>query len=434
MRRLIFSLIAVVLIATIGLGWMFDNVVAEYLEAPASARSSNDAISELESLGGHMAQTLDKLPQPSEFVAQWPTADSHQMKLIAVDKFPLPQPLMTDLIAGQSVMLETDVGLSLYFLLNNHQQLLVIDAPSLMTKPIDSSLRLIITSVFYLLMMMLMLAWLYPLLRRLLKLRLVAKAFGDGDLTQRVNVSSVTYIRDLETEFNHMAQRIESLVGDVKLLSNAVSHDLRTPLARIRFGLDTLAEEDEPKLRQRFEQRISDNVDEMVELVETLLNYARLDQAMINLEKRSVSLTSIVASCIKTKIVDDKQIAFDGENEINVLGDPAYLMILVNNLLQNALNYGESQVIVSISQTDENVVLSVSDDGSGIPEDDRQQIIKPFIRGNDSEQSVKGYGMGLAIVTRILQWHQGSLVIKESEMLGGAEFNVLFSKNSVLQE
>ena len=434
MRRLIFSLIAVVLIATIGLGWMFDNVVAEYLGAPASTRSPNDAVSELESLGSHMAKTLDKLPQPSEFVAQWPMADSHQMKLIAVDKFPLPQPLMADLIAGQSVMLETDGGLSLHFLLNNHQQLLVIDAPPLMTKSIDSSLRLILTSIFYLLMMMLMLAWLYPLLRRLLKLRLVAKAFGEGDLTQRVNVSSVTYIRDLETEFNHMAQRIESLVGDVKLLSNSVSHDLRTPLARIRFGLDTLAEEDDPKLRQRFEQRISDNVDEMVGLVETLLNYERLDQAMINLERRSVSLTSIVASCIKTKIVDDKQIAFDGENEINVFGDPAYLMILVNNLLQNALNYGKKQVIVSISQTNENVMLSVSDDGAGIPEDDRQQIIKPFIRGNDSEQSVKGYGMGLAIVTRILQWHQGSLVIKESEMLGGAEFNVLFSKNSGTQE
>ena len=427
MRRLIFSLIAVVLIATIGLGWMFDNVVAQYLEAPASTRSSNDAVSELESLGSHMAQTLDKLPQPADFVAQWPTVDSHQMKLVGVDNVVLPQPLMTDLNAGHSVMLETDTGLSLYFLLNNHQQLLVIDAPPLMTKPIDSSLRLILTSVFYLLMMMLMLAWLYPLLRRLLKLRLVAKAFGDGDLTQRVNVSSVTYIRDLETEFNHMAQRIESLVSDVKLLSSAVSHDLRTPLARIRFGLDTLAEEDDPKLRRRFEQRISDNVDEMVELVETLLNYARLDQAMINLEKRSVSLTSIVASCINTKTVEDKQIEFHSGDDVQVFGDPAYLMILVNNLLQNALNYGENHVTVNISQTDESVLLLVSDDGAGIPENDRQQIVKPFIRGNDSEQSVKGYGMGLAIVTRILQWHQGSLVIKQSEALGGAEFNVLFS-------
>ena len=73
-----------------------------------------------------------------------------------------------------------------------------------------------------------------------------------------------------------MAQRIEGLVSDVKLLSNAVSHDLRTPLARIRFGIDTLQEEEDPKLRQIFQDKISDNVDEMSRLVETLLNYARL--------------------------------------------------------------------------------------------------------------------------------------------------------------
>ena len=285
-----------------------------------------------------------------------------------------------------------------------------------------------LTSLFYLLMMLLMLAWLYPLLRRLLKLRLVAKAFGEGDLTQRVDVSSVTYIRDLETEFNHMAQRIESLVNDVKLLSSAVSHDLRTPLARIRFGLDTLAEEDDPRLRQRFEQRISDNVDEMVELVETLLNYARLDQAMVNLEKRSTALSPIISSCINNKVLDDMEIVFEKKDDLCVFGDPAYLIILISNLLQNALNYASNRVIITIESNDHTVMLTVSDDGAGVDVNEREQIIKPFIRGNDSEQSIKGYGMGLAIVTRILQWHQGSLNINDSDELGGAEFCVTLPK------
>lgn len=428
MRRLIISLIAVVLIATIGLGWMFDNVVAQYLEAPTTTRSNNDAIGELESLGSHIAKTLNNVQNPQQFVAQWPVADTHKMNLVAADKYLLPQPLIDKLTVGHSVMLETDVGLSLYFLLQNHQQLLVIEAPSLMTKPIDSSLRIILTSLFYLTMMLLMLAWLYPLLRRLLTLRLVAKSFGEGDLSQRVNVSSVTYIRDLETEFNHMAQRIESLVSDVKLLSSAVSHDLRTPLSRIRFGLDTLAEEDDPKLRQRFEQRISDNVDEMVDLVETLLNYARLDQAMVNIEKRKVALSPLISSCIKTKINGDMTLEFVANDEIYVDGDPAYLMILVNNLIQNALNYGHNKVLVRIKTNADNVILTVSDDGNGIAIDDREQIVKPFIRGNDSEQSTKGYGMGLAIVTRILQWHQGSLTIGESQSLGGAKFIITLPK------
>jgi two-component system OmpR family sensor kinase len=436
MRRLIISLIVVVLAATIGLGWMFDNVIATYLEAPTATRTNNDAISELESLGSHIAKTLNNVENPQQFVSQWPVADTHKMSLVAADKYPLPQPLIDTLTFGQSVMLETDVGLSLYFLLQNHQQLLVIEAPSLITKPIDSSLRIILTSVFYLTMMLLMLAWLYPLLRRLLTLRLVAKAFGEGDLSQRVNVSSVTYIRDLETEFNHMAQRIESLVSDVKLLSNAVSHDLRTPLSRIRFGLDTLAEEDDPKFRKRFQQRISDNVDEMVDLVETLLNYARLDQSMVNIEKRQVPLSPLITSCIKTKLNDNMIIEFDNDKSddkkcvdaIAVDGDPAYLMILINNLLQNALNYGHSKVIVSIKTVENSIVLGVEDDGEGIAFEDRAKIVKPFIRGNDSEQSIKGYGMGLAIVTRILQWHQGSLTIGESKLLGGAEFKITLPK------
>lgn len=436
MRRLIVSLIVVVLIATIGLGWMFDNVVAQYLEAPTAMRTNNDAISELESLGSHIAKTLNNVQSPQLFVSQWPVADTHKMSLVATEKYPLPQPLIDKLTLGHSVMLETDVGLSLYFLLQNHQQLLVIEAPSLITKPIDSFLRIILTSLFYLTMMLLMLAWLYPLLRRLLALRLVAKAFGEGDLSQRVNVSSVTYIRDLETEFNHMAQRIESLVSDVKLLSNAVSHDLRTPLARIRFGLDTLLEEDDPKFRKRFQQRISDNVDEMVDLVETLLNYARLDQAMVNIEKRQVPLSPLITSCIKTKLNDNMIIEFDNDkhcdknsaDEIAVDGDPAYLMILINNVLQNALNYGHSKIIVSLKRLNNSIILSVEDDGEGITIADREQIIKPFIRGNDSEQSIKGYGMGLAIVTRILQWHQGSLTIGESKLLGGAEFKITLPK------
>jgi len=428
MRRLIVSLIVVVLIATIGLGWMFDNVVAQYLDAPASTRTNNDSVSELESLGAHIAKTLNKVENPQLFVAQWPVADTHQMSLAPVTPLPLPQELMNKLAGGDSVMLETDAGLSLYFFLHNHQQLLLINAPSLVTKSIDSSLRIILTSLFYLLMMLLMLAWLYPLLRRLLTLRLVAKSFGEGDLSQRVNVSSITYIRDLETEFNHMAQRIESLVSDVKLLSSAVSHDLRTPLARIRFGLDTLAEEDDPKLRQRFEQRISDNVDEMVELVETLLNYARLDQAMVNLEKRSVALSPLITSCIKTKLNDNMIIDYHPDEKLIVDGDPAYLMILINNLVQNALNYGRSKVGITIEATPQGILLCVSDDGDGIDVDDREQIIKPFIRGNDSEQSIKGYGMGLAIVTRILQWHQGSLTITDSKQLGGAEFRITLPK------
>ena len=89
------------------------------------------------------------------------------------------------------------------------------------------------------------------MVRRLLILSNVAKAFGEGDLNQRVKKGSVSYISDLENEFNHMANRIQTLVEDNKLLGNAVSHDLRTPLARLRFGIDALAETSDESVREK---------------------------------------------------------------------------------------------------------------------------------------------------------------------------------------
>jgi two-component system OmpR family sensor kinase len=157
---------------------------------------------------------------------------------------------------------------------------------------------------------------------------------------------------------------------------------------------------------------------------------------MVNIEKRQVPLLPLITSCIKTKLNDNMIIEFDHDknfdknsaDEIAVDGDPAYLMILINNVLQNALNYGHSKIVVSIKTVENSIVLTVEDDGEGIAFEDRVKIVKPFIRGNDSEQSVKGYGMGLAIVTRILQWHQGSLAIGESNLLGGAEFKITLPK------
>ena len=186
-----------------------------------------------------------------------------------------------------------------------------------------------------------MLLWLYPLAKRLMTLRQTAKSFGEGNLNQRIDVGSISYIRDLELEFNRMAQRIDDLVSDIKLLSSAVSHDLRTPLARIRFGIDTIQEEDDPVLRKKFEQRISDNVDEMVDLVESLLSYARLDQTLITLNKAPVdflTLAKYLLLKIKAKMTLTL-ILHAPKQKVMVDGDLSYLMVLMSNLLQNAYQY-----------------------------------------------------------------------------------------------
>jgi two-component system OmpR family sensor kinase len=272
-----------------------------------------------------------------------------------------------------------------------------------------------------------MLLWLNPLIKRLLILRKTAKAFGEGNLEQRVKLGSVSYIRDLEFEFNRMAQRIDDLVSDVKLLSSAVSHDLRTPLSSIRFGIDTLQEVEEPELRKRFEQLISKDVDSMIELVETLLNYARLDQAMLNIDKSKIAVAPLINQIFESKRSDTISFSLISDvntMELEVFADKGYLQMLLNNLIQNALQYAVSQVTVTLKKLDHGCEIIIADDGAGIPESERENIVKPFIRGDKTRSSVKGFGIGLAIVNRILHWHGGRLEIGQDEQLSGAKLTV----------
>ena len=438
MRNLTLSLVAVVLIATIGLGWMFDVIYNQYLsQSPdqSTAQSNQETsgqqsvIDTLEQVGTHLAITLSGIENRQEFIKKWPSEGPLMLRLKPLSNFPLPQPLLTDLVAGQPLLLETDDSIDMHFYLSATDELLVLTTPPVAVQQSNSFLPILLTSLFYLAVLLLMLLWLYPLLRRLMTLRQTAKSFGEGNLNQRIDVGSISYIRDLELEFNRMAQRIDDLVTDIKLLSSAVSHDLRTPLARIRFGIDTIQEEDDPIMRKRFEQRISDNVDEMVDLVESLLSYARLDQTLITINKAPVDFTALTATCIKNKSQDDVQLTFDAPKQaVFVDGDLSYLMILMSNLLQNAHQYCKDKIAVEVITKGNNIVVIVADNGPGIPEEQRETMLKPFIRGKITENKVKGYGMGLAIVKRIVEWHHGEITIKNSPELHGAQFSVTLPK------
>lgn len=434
MRNLTLSLVAVVLIATIGLGWMFDGIYNQFLDQKSGDthqgnNGQGSVIDTLEQVGTHLSIALSGIENRQEFIKKWPSEGALSLHLKPLTNFPLPQSLLAELTSGQPLLLETDDSIAMYFYLQRTDELLVLTTVPLMVNQKNTLLPILLTSLFYLAVLLLMLLWLYPLMRRLMTLRQTAKSFGEGNLNQRINVGSISYIRDLELEFNRMAQRIDDLVTDIKLLSSAVSHDLRTPLARIRFGIDTIQEEDDPVLRKRFEQRISDNVDEMVDLVESLLSYARLDQTLITLNKAPVDFSALITTCINNKSQDDIYVAYDAPKQlVFVDGDFSYLMILISNLLQNSHQYCQGRVHVNVTVQGNNIIVTVSDDGPGIPIEQRAKIIKPFIRGEGTENKVKGYGMGLAIVKRIVEWHHGELIIEKSLELGGAKFIVTLPK------
>ncbi len=261
MRILPLSLLVVSLVSTVGLGWLFDRAYEYYLDD--DLKQENNAVEVMEDIGQQLALSLNTLPSRDQLIKQWDNTERYQLELTPLIDFPLPKELASQVRLGEPLLLETHDGLAFHFYLSGSDELLVLKTNRISAQQGNSSVKYLFTGIFYLLLLSVFLIWIFPLLRQLVALSKSAKSFGQGDLTARTPVSSTSYIKGIQHEFNHMAARIEQLVSDVKLQSNAVSHDLRTPLAKIRFGLDTLIEEDDPVTRKRFEKKISDNIDEM---------------------------------------------------------------------------------------------------------------------------------------------------------------------------
>lgn len=428
MQKLTLSLLLVILIAVVGIGGVLDNLFSQYKTQPIN---QSDELSSYRQLGNSLAATLDKQLKPQRIIENWPHQAGLSVDLAELDSFILPDSLKQSFYAGEPLTLETELSISIHFILPSQQKVLTFNIPPIAKKNSNSSLQLLLTGVFYIGIIVVVLIWLYPLIKQLRKLRRTTKAFGEGKFQERITTKSISYIADIENEFNRMAQRIETLISDNRLLSDAVSHDLRTPLARLRFGIEALQETESPQLREKYQAHLCRDIDEMERLVSVLLNYARIEQSMIAVEKQNVDLNEIISHCIQlfTDSANDneKVIHWNAEGIALVKGDINYLNMLINNLLGNAQQYASKEIKLSVIKKDAKLSFIISDDGPGIAEEKRSELIKPFMRGEQAYEN-PGYGMGLAIVARIAQLHDATFSITDSVELGGAEFCVTFNQ------
>lgn len=426
MPKLTLSLLLVILLAVIGIGGALDNLFNQYQTQP---NKISDELSAYHQLGTSLAATLDKQQNPEQFITSWQQANTLSVRLVDLDDFFLPDSLKADFYAGQPLDFESDNNLSIHFIVPAQKQVLIFSIPPIVKASQNNTLQLLLTIVFYLGILMVVLIWLYPLIKQLRQLRQTTKAFGEGQLQQRIKVKPASYIASIEEEFNHMAERIESLISDNKLLSDAVAHDLRTPLARLRFGIEILQETEELETREKYQHRLSRDIDEMERLVNVLLNYARIEQSMLAAKQQNINLNELVSQCVGAVTDSNKIIHWQAYSEAMINGDANYLSMLINNLLGNAQQYAEHEITIRVERIDAKIQLLVSDDGPGIPAEKRSELLKPFMRGDQAHEK-PGYGMGLAIVAKIVQLHDATLDIRDSVVFGGAEFCVTFNEYS----
>jgi signal transduction histidine kinase len=261
----------------------------------------------------------------------------------------------------------------------------------------------------------------YPIIRRLTKrledLRRGVERWGEGDLSARVPERGNDEVAFLASRFNHAAQRVELLVRSHKSLLANASHELRSPLARIRMGLELM--DGPPSDTQRRE--MLRNIGELDQLIEEILLASRLDARETDIGTfEEVGLTGLAAEeC--ARVDADLEAPQDGSCEMVVQGVSKLLRRAIRNLLENARRYSSGPVEVEIRRDGRDAVLRVCDRGPGVPPDQRERIFEPFYRLPGASEREGGVGLGLALVRSIAQRHHGSVHCEGREG-GGACF------------
>jgi two-component system sensor histidine kinase RstB len=277
--------------------------------------------------------------------------------------------------------------------------------------------------------------WLRPVWRQLQELSLVSKSLGTGNFAARVNLPSASPLKELANTFNGMAHNIQQLMDDRKLMIDAVSHDLRTPIARLRYRIEALRLQLPIENRTTLLDPISKDLDCLGEMTDELLLFSSLDCPEIHMTQQAVLLTEWLTDLLaefnwgkaRPTIMNKT-----GENAPQAYADQYYLSRAMTNLLTNARRYSRQHIQINLEKDKGFILIHVDDDGPGIPEQERSNILKPFIRLDQSRNvQTGGYGMGLAIVQKILYWHKGEVFISQSE-LGGARVTLCWpsAKNS----
>tara|TARA_X000001036_G_scaffold437661_1_gene483497 strand:+ start:470 stop:1789 length:1320 start_codon:yes stop_codon:yes gene_type:complete len=279
-----------------------------------------------------------------------------------------------------------------------------------------SSVRLFLlwTTLPSLVLIIIALIFLKNQTKPLVKLAKAAERFGKGDYVNDFRASGSQEIRKAAFEFDRMAKRINRHLNQRAEMLSGISHDLRTPLTRLKLQLAMLKQKD-------VSAQMSKDIDEMEKMLNDYLQFAKT-QTQENTTR--INLNALLNS-IKDKLNSKKILINNNNSTIELSGRPTAIMRSFENIIQNGLTYG-NKVDVDVQKGSKKVIIIIEDDGPGIPEDQYKNVFKPFFRLDKSRSlNQSGVGLGLAIVEDIVNSHGGNI------QLGKSKYNGLLVKISL---
>jgi two-component system sensor histidine kinase RstB len=295
--------------------------------------------------------------------------------------------------------------------------------------PLELRLRLLTWSLIGVIFAIALWFWIRPIWRDLETLRQTALDLGDGHFDARSPAARTQLFAPLSDTMNSMADRIRQLLATHRELSCGISHELRTPIARMRFALEMLSETAEREERERLWAMMEADLDELDQLIDTSLTYARFEREAPQPHFSSVQFADWLTDEVDSVRLLGRQLDVVVDTEklpenLFVDLDRKAMPYALRNLLRNAFKYASKRISVNAELVGENMLIHVDDDGIGIPPEEREHIFSAFTRLDRSrDRSTGGYGLGLAIARRVLELHGGT-AIADASPLGGARFTL----------
>ena len=234
----------------------------------------------------------------------------------------------------------------------------------------------------------------------------VAEKFGKGEHVEELRPSGALEIRQASYEFDRMRRRITRHLKQRSEMLSGISHDLRTPLTRLKLQLAFLKD-------KKIEKKMQIDIDEMEKMLNEYLQFSR---SQFNEITETVEINKLINELISR--YEGKKISFSQEEKIYFDGRINSLKRCFNNLINNALKYGD-EINISLKKSLNNIILFVDDNGPGIPNNEKENVLKPFYKIDKSRNETKsGVGLGLSIASDIIRSHGGNLSLMESPQKG----------------
>ncbi len=366
-------------------------------------------------LGPSQILTLEELARRPEFSPE-------VLKLIQS-----PKPYSRDLPGG--------FGYEVFRTILGTDNVVVLKAPFARSRPIlilgvftPTQFTWLVESSMYALAI---LFWLRLFRRDMLTLDKAAGMVGEGNFDFEIEMGKGAALYPLADSFNKMKHRIGALLNSHRNLTNAVSHEFRTPITRLRFRHELAVDAKSTEEKDEQLRAMNSAIDQLDDLSTELLEYARLDRETPTLDVAPIDtvawLNELVDEARDLSVAESRAVDIQVHVEAESAdGDYRYLSRAAANLLKNAVRHATGLVRVHFESTGGKHSLHVDDDGPGIPAAEREHLFEPFTRVDKSrDRQSGGFGMGLAIVKQIARWHGGSVAITESE-LGGARVSLFW--------